>query len=101
MTDVKGKLITFKVSDPKYIKSYEQMPIGTDFSSRDWFISPMQSGKLHITDFYRSMFIGKLCLTVSLPIFDEQDEIKAILGADIRFEELLKMQEEIDEEKLS
>ncbi|SDN85872.1 Isopropylmalate/homocitrate/citramalate synthases [Desulfonauticus submarinus] len=101
LTDVKGKLITFKVSDPKYIKSYEQMPIGTDFSSRDWFISPMQSGKLHITDFYRSMFTGKLCLTVSLPIFDEQDEIKAILGADIRFEELLKMQEEIDEEKLS
>ncbi|MDK2922474.1 MAG: citrate (Re)-synthase [Desulfonauticus sp.] len=98
LTDNKGKLLTFKVSDPKYLKNYEQMPIGTDLSNREWFIVPMQSGKLHITDFYRSMFTGKLCLTVSIPIFDEKDEIKAILGADIRFEELLKMQEELDED---
>ncbi len=81
LTDNKGKLLTFKVSDPKYLKNYEQMPIGTDLSNREWFIVPMQSGKLHITDFYRSMFTGKLCLTVSIPIFDEKDEIKAILGA--------------------
>jgi len=99
LTDPQGKLITFAVGDPNYVKNYQQLPIGSDFSDRDWFIAPIQSGKLHITDFYRSYFTGRLCLTVSTPIFDQQDQIKAILAADIRFEELLKMHEQIEAEK--
>ena len=41
-------------------------------------------------------FTGKLCLTVSLPVADQNDKITGVLGADIRFEELLKRQSDLE-----
>jgi len=72
------------------------MTVGVDQSDREWFQRPMHNGKLHITDFYTSAFTGKLCLTVSLPVADQNDTITGVLGADIRFEELLKRQGDLE-----
>jgi hypothetical protein len=36
---------------------------------------------------------------VSLPVANERDEITGVLGADIRFEELLKRQGDLEYEK--
>jgi hypothetical protein len=48
------------------------------------------------------MFTGKLCITVSAPVLDKNEEISAILGADLRFEELIKLYEaEFDEEEIT
>ena len=51
---------------------------------------PMRTGHLHITNFYQSQFTGRLCLTVSTPVADAQDNVVGILGVDIRFEDLLR-----------
>ena len=60
----------------------------------------MQTGNMFITDFYRSVYTGKLCLTVSSPIFNEEEDIIGVFGADIRFEDLLKIHNELEEEEL-
>ncbi len=94
LTDVNGCLLTWNVSDIGDLSKYRQVKLGKDLSDREWFVRPVKTGRLHITDFYKSYFTGKLCLTASVPVFSQQDEIQAILGADIRFDELVKIQED-------
>lgn len=96
--DTKGLLVTGSISNPEYKAKYKAYEPGRDLSDREWFIAPMQTGKMSITDFYRSHITSKLCLTVSVPVFDAQDNIQGIIGADIRFEELLKRRSELEEE---
>ena len=87
------------VLDPKYKDLYERLPLGFDFSSRDWFIEPMKSGKLHVTDIYQSLFTDKLIVSVSAPVTDEHDEISGIIGVDIQLDELLRRAEALEEQQ--
>jgi isopropylmalate/homocitrate/citramalate synthase len=96
LTDSQGRLFTWQISYPEDKPKYRHIFIGQDLSNREWFQIPIQTGKLHVTDFYRSMFTEKLCLTVSAPVLDNNEEITAILGADVRFEELIKLHEDIE-----
>lgn len=96
LTDTEGRIVARKVADPVDRPKFASMTVGVDQSDREWFQRPMQNGKLHITDFYTSAFTGKLCLTVSLPVADQNDKITGVLGADIRFEELLKRQGDLE-----
>jgi isopropylmalate/homocitrate/citramalate synthase len=98
LVNLKGRLVSSAVAHPEDRPKYKTYDFETDFSDREWFIVPMESGKLHITDFYKSFFTGKLCLTVATPVTDEEDEITGVLGADIRFEDLLKRQEDLEDE---
>jgi hypothetical protein len=59
-------------------------------------VNPIKDGRVHITDFYKSIYTGALCITVSAPIRDINDEIVGVLGVDIRFEELAKLEETRD-----
>ncbi|WP_028573731.1 triose-phosphate isomerase [Desulfonatronovibrio hydrogenovorans] len=99
ITDVNGCLLTWNVSDIGDLSKYRQVPERADLSDREWFHRPVKTGKLHITDFYKSFFTGKLCLTASIPIFTKDDEIVGILGADIRFDELVKIQESLADDQ--
>jgi hypothetical protein len=47
-----------------------------------------------VSDFYTSRFTGAVCITVSVPVFNASDEIQGILGMDIRFEALAKMEQD-------
>lgn len=101
LTDTAGKLVAAAITDPAYKDRYDKLPVGYDFSERQWFIKPMQSGALHVTDLYQSHFTEKLILTVSAPVTDDADNITGIISADIQLEELLKrgdmLEEEIDD----
>ncbi len=89
LTDAQGTLISSIITDPAYTDRYQELPLGHDFSDRQWFQRPSQTGALHVTDLYQSHFTSKLILTVSAPVTDEQDNIVGIIGADIQLEELL------------
>ncbi|MBL3583098.1 histone-lysine N-methyltransferase [Oleidesulfovibrio alaskensis] len=89
LTDVRGTLLASVITDPAYNERYQELPLGYDFSNRQWFQRPSQTGELHVTDLYQSQFTGKLILTVSAPVTDENDDIMGIVGADIQLEELL------------
>ncbi|NCC24790.1 MAG: histone-lysine N-methyltransferase [Deltaproteobacteria bacterium] len=98
LIDQTGHPISWQVSHPEDLPKYRALGPNPSFEDREWFQVPMKNGKLHITDFYKSYLTGKLCLTVSVPVFDPNDVIQAVLGADIRFEELAKIQENMDDD---
>ena len=90
LTDTQGSLKCAAITDPAYRKKYEALPIGYDFSQREWFKVPMQTGDLHIMDVYQSQFTSKLIITVSCAVTNEEDQIIGVLGGDIQIEQLLK-----------
>ena len=94
VTDREGKKTTRNITHIADRAKYDKAEIGEDLSDRDWFVNPIKDGKPYITDFYKSIYTGALCITVSAPICDESDEIIGVLGLDIRFEDLAKLEEE-------
>ena len=94
VTDREGKKTTRNITHIVHRAKYDEAKVGEDLSDRDWFVNPIKDGKPYITDFYKSIYTGALCITVSAPICDESDEIIGVLGLDIRFEELAKLEEE-------
>ena len=98
LVDTTGKLLASAVLDPKYKAKYESLPLGFDFSEREWFQVPVETGKLHIMDIYQSHFTDKLIISVSVPVFDDEDAISGILAIDMQFEELLRRADILEED---
>jgi isopropylmalate/homocitrate/citramalate synthase len=96
VTDREGIKITPNITHIADRAKYEKAQVGEDLSNRDWFVQPIKDGKAYITDFYKSVYTGALCITVSAPIRDATDDIVGVLGLDIRFEELAKLEEEAE-----
>jgi len=92
VVNVNGYKITRNITHITDKAKYGRTMLDEDLSDRDWFIGPMHDGKSYISDFYTSKVTGALCITVSGPIRDAQDRIVGVLGADIRFEDLAKME---------
>jgi len=97
VVDMNGKKTTRNVTNIADRVKYENYGVGTDQSDREWFIKPLQTGKMHVTNFYISKMTGALCITVSAPIVDEKDEMVGIFGVDIKFEDWVKRVEDIAE----
>jgi isopropylmalate/homocitrate/citramalate synthase len=98
LTDSRGSLKCAVITDKSYQEKFQTLPIGYDFSQREWFKTPMQTGDLHIMDVCQSQFTGKLIITVSCAITDANDGITGVLGADIQLEQLLKRANALQEE---
>ena len=65
VVDMNGRKTTKNITNIADRAKYENYGIGTDQSDREWFIKPLQSGKIHVTEFYISKMTGALCITVS------------------------------------
>jgi isopropylmalate/homocitrate/citramalate synthase len=94
VVNLQGRKTTRNITHIVDRAKYETMGMDEDLSNRNWFIEPMKSGKVFVSDFYTSRFTGALCITVSVPIRDEAEEIQGILGLDIRFEAIAKMEQD-------
>jgi isopropylmalate/homocitrate/citramalate synthase len=94
ITNLDGKKITRNITKIVDRAKYEDARMDEDLSNRDWFIEPIRTGKVFVSDFYTSRFTSALCITVSVPIRNDNDEIQGILGLDIRFKDLAKMEKE-------
>ncbi|MGC9141567.1 MAG: triose-phosphate isomerase [Caldimicrobium sp.] len=94
IVDIEGKPIFGLTKDIEYKKKFNELLQKETFEDRDWFINPLKTGKIFISKFYTSRITGSLCITVSAPIRNAEDEIIGILGMDIRFEDLVKMESE-------
>jgi isopropylmalate/homocitrate/citramalate synthase len=92
-----GRKITQNFTHLEDRAKYANYQLDNDFSARPWFIEPIKDGNIHVTDFYTSRITGALCITVSGPIRNDEDEIIGILGIDLRFEDLAKMEQESEE----
>jgi isopropylmalate/homocitrate/citramalate synthase len=94
IVDNDGKPLFGLTMDLEYKKEFERLLATETFENREWFIKPMKTGKTFVSKFYTSKVTGSLCITVSAPIRNPEDEIIALLGMDIRFEDLVKMESE-------
>jgi len=94
VTNLEGRKITRNITQIIDRAKYAELELAEDLSDRFWFIEPIKSGKVFVSDFYTSRFTGALCITVSVPVRNEADEIQGVLGMDIRFEALVKMEED-------
>ncbi len=94
-----GRRITPLVTHLEDKARYEHLLKEEDYSDRTWFIMPFKTGKVYVTDFYTSKITGALCLTVAGPVRNEYEEIVGVLGMDIRFQDLLKMEDEEEEQE--
>jgi hypothetical protein len=94
VTNLDGRKITRNITHIVDRAKYENMAMDENLSNRPWFIEPIKSGKVYVSDFYTSRFTGALCITVSVPIRDDNDEIVGVLGLDIRFEDMAKMEQD-------
>ena len=98
LTDRDGKLLLSALADPSLRESYGTLPDpGYDYSGRSWFKAPMADGGLHITDVYQSQYTGKLILTVSTAVIDENEEITGVIAGDIQLEEILQRASHLEE----
>lgn len=88
-----GIKITKNITQAADKAKYYKIGLHEDFSDRDWFVKPMQDGRVHATNLYSSRITGALCVTVSGPIRNELGEITGVLGLDIKFEDLTKAEE--------
>ncbi len=87
-----GIKITKNITQAADRAKYYKIGLNEDFSDREWFINPMRTGKVGVTNIYSSRITDALCVTVSGPIRDRFGDIKGVLGLDIRFEDLTKVE---------
>jgi len=97
IVDMNGRKTTKNITNIADRAKYENYGVGIDQSDREWFIKPLQTGKVHVTDFFISKMTGVLCFTVSAPIVNDKDEMIGIFGVDIQFEDWVKRAEEMDD----
>ena len=91
VVDPNGKMIAESDSMTPEIK--KAIDMSEDLSDRDWFKGAMESGDVCITGFYKSRYTGALCVTLSSQIVDDNGECLGIVGADLRFEDLVRTNE--------
>ena len=97
IVDMNGRKTTRNITNIADRAKYENYGVGTDQSDREWFIKPLRTGKVYVSDFFISKMTGILCFTVSAPIVNAQDEMIGIFGVDIQFEDWVKRAEDMDD----
>lgn len=93
VTDKDGIRITPTITPYSLKEQYISVHENENYSDRDWFVGAKNAKGIHITDFYKSKYTSELCVTVSAPIYDSEDEFIGVVGIDIQFEELARMSE--------
>jgi len=97
IVDMNGRKTTKNITNIADRAKYENYGVGTDQSDREWFIKPLQTGKIHVTDFFISKMTSVLCFTVSAPLVNDKDQMIGIFGVDIQFEDWVKRAEDMED----
>ncbi len=91
VTDKEGKKITKTITQKSHSKHYqEKLPEYGDFSDRDWFIEALKRQRVYFTAPYLSRVIDQLCITVSVPVNNQEGKVLGVLGIDIKVDDLVK-----------
>jgi len=65
--------------------------IGKIRADRAYYYRAVKEGRCTLTDPYPSLITGDLTITVSMPIYNEKDELKYVACLDMPFEEVIKV----------
>ncbi|WP_341676734.1 methyl-accepting chemotaxis protein [Niveibacterium sp. SC-1] len=86
VTDLRGRQITANIGRARCDESAR----GRDWSTRPWFREALTRDVAYISDIYRSLATDDFCFTVSVPLRDAQGRAIGVLGADARFDHLVR-----------
>lgn len=93
VVDTNGDKVTKHVTHLSDRSKYDRHLIDKNYADRDWFINVVKTGKIYVSDIFTSKITGSLMITVSGPISDDNDNLVGVLGLDIRFEDVAKIDE--------
>ncbi len=96
--DLDGKPLTSSVVDITEKAKFIEARRIEDFSDREWFSEPLKDGKIHVVGPFTSRFTRAMCIAVSSPLRSPDDKMFGVFCADIRLEDLLKVERELMEE---
>ena len=99
IVNLDGKKITKNITQPADRGKYTEKETDIDYSSRSWFVEPIRTGKIYVSEPHTSRITGNLIITVSGPIKNKDGEIVGVLGLDMNFEDLARLDEESLEER--
>ncbi len=88
--NVKGEKHTSFITATGPLEPEIEAKLDRDYSSRRWFLKPLETGKINVTDLFTSRINGLLGMTVSCPIKNDDGEDIGVLRIDVKFEDLLK-----------
>ena len=93
VVDTSGDKVTRHITQLSDKSKYDKNLIDKNYADRDWFINVVKTGKIYVSDIFTSKITGSLMITVSGPISDENDKLIGVLGLDIRFEDVAKIED--------
>ncbi len=96
VVDLEGNQITRNITQLNELDKYSINWVRGNLADREWFITPIKTGNIFVSNLFNSKITSDLCLTVSHPIWNDNDEMIAIIGLDIKFETLLKIEDTIE-----
>ncbi|MGQ9746490.1 MAG: methyl-accepting chemotaxis protein, partial [Candidatus Caldatribacteriaceae bacterium] len=70
---------SFADSSGIQVADSQNLGIGKDKSSTEWFQTSGKSHKLHLSSIYMSQDLGKLTINASAPVFDPQGNFKGVV----------------------
>jgi isopropylmalate/homocitrate/citramalate synthase len=89
VVDQNGHKITRNITQPDDQNKYSNL--GEEFADRAWFKDAIAVKKVLVSDFYMSKHTGELCITASRSLINKSGEIIGVLGIDIDFNNLIKL----------
>ncbi|GAB1535286.1 methyl-accepting chemotaxis protein [Geovibrio sp. ADMFC3] len=89
MTDARGRQITPNIWNRNVRGSNDSLSVGSDWSTRDWFRKPKETGDVYVTDIYRSVATDNFCFTVAAPVKDNSGNVTGVLAVDISFADMM------------
>ena len=91
VVDIEGRLVAKGIENPADKALYKGVE-KEDYSDRDWFRHPLKDGKIFVSELFSSKYTNNLIFTASSCIIDAKGKELGVLGLDIRFEELAKLE---------
>ena len=96
VTDSKGIRVTKNVVSEDFTEDAKAiMHQGEDLSERKWFKKARDTKSIYATTIYTSRYTDLMCMTVSAPIYNNDEEFVGVLGIDFQFEELVRISEQL------
>jgi hypothetical protein len=68
-----------------------------DFKQREWFREVLRTGEPYFSHLFFSLYTNRLILTAGLPLKDKDGGVRAVIDIDFRFDELMKLINELPE----
>ncbi len=90
VTNPEGQLIS-EVYAQRGEKGLFRNLLNADFGEREWLREVVATGEPYCSDLFVSLFTEKLIITIAHPVKDKKGKVAAVIDFDFKFDELVKL----------